>query len=59
MKNLALTPASQATTMPPDAINIEVPRSGWVATKIIGPMRAAMGNIKYLKLFIFSIDKRW
>ena len=28
IKNFALTPANHATTIPPAAINIEVPRSG-------------------------------
>ena len=58
MKNFALTPANQATTIPPDAINIEVPRSGCVATKIIGPIRTVIGKTKCLKLLIFSIDIR-
>ena len=52
MKNLALTPANQATTIPPAAIKIDVPRSGWVATKIIGAIRTVTGKIKYLKLYL-------
>ena len=56
MKNFGLTPASQATTIPPEAISIEVPRSGCVATRIMGPIKAAIGKIKCLKLLIFSIS---
>ena len=59
IKNFALTPANQATTTPPAAIKIEVPKSGWVATKIIGATRTVIGNNKCLKLFIPSIDIRW
>ena len=57
-KNFALTPANQATIIPPAPIKIEVPRSGCVATKIIGATRTVIGKIKCLKLFILSIEIR-
>ena len=47
-KNLTLTPASHATVIPPAAINKDVPRSGCVATKIIGEIRTTTGINKYL-----------
>ena len=59
VKNLALTPANHATITPPAAIKIDVPRSGWVATKITGAMRTVIGRSKYLKLFTPSIEIRW
>ena len=59
IKNFALTPANQATTRPPAPIRIDVPKSGWVATKIRGEIRTVTGKIKCLKLFTFSIDIRW
>ena len=56
---LILTPANQATTTPPAAIRIEVPKSGWVATNSIGAIKAIIGVNKYLKVFMFSIETRW
>ena len=58
IKNFALTPANKATTIPPAAIRIEVPRSGCVATKMIGPIRTVIGRTKCLKELIFSIEIR-
>ena len=49
-KNLSLTPASQATTNPPAAINKEVPRSGWVITKRTGAIKATTGVNKNFNL---------
>ena len=57
-KNLALTPASQATTIPPAAIKREVPRSGCVITKSTGAIKATTGVNKNLNLLIFSIETR-
>ena len=59
IKNFALTPANQATTIPPAAIKIEVPRSGCVATKSTGATKTTTGKNKYFKLFRFSIEVRW
>ena len=46
VKNFALTPANHATTTPPAAIKMDVPRSGWVATNITGATRTVIGKSK-------------
>ena len=47
-KNLTRTPASHATVNPPAPINKAVPKSGCVATKINGAIRATIGKNKNL-----------
>ena len=57
-KNFTLTPASHATVRPPAAISNAVPKSGWVATNIIGAIKTTTGKNKYLTRFKFSIEVR-
>ena len=47
-KNFTLTPASHATVNPPAPINKAVPKSGCVATKINGAIKATIGRTKIL-----------
>ena len=58
-KNFTLTPASQATTKPPAAINNDVPRSGCIITKRTGKIKTNIGRNKNLNLLILSIGIRW
>ena len=55
-KNLNLTPANQATTTPPAAIKIDVPRSGCIITNNTGAIKTIIGRNKYLSVLIFSIE---
>ena len=48
-KNFTLTPANQATANPPAAISKAVPRSGCVATNIIGAINTTIGKNRYLR----------
>ena len=58
-KNLALTPANHATTTPPAAIKIDVPRSGWEITRITGNNMIARTKVILAREFTFSIFIRW
>ena len=53
-KNLTLTPASQATVMPPKAISIDVPRSGCATTRRTGETKATIGKNKNLPLLFLK-----
>ena len=57
-KNFALTPASQATVMPPAAISNAVPKSGCIITKRTGAIKTTIGRNKNFNRLMFSIDIR-
>ena len=57
-KNFALTPASQATIIPPAAINKAVPRSGCITTKSTGEIKTKIGRNKNFNLLTLSIGIR-
>ena len=59
IKYLILKPANQRTIKPLTAINIEVPRSGWLTTNNIGKIKIVIDNNIFFKLFIFVNCSRW
>ena len=45
--------------MPPAAINIDVPKSGWVMTKSTGEIKATIGIKINLNLLTSLFEIRW
>ena len=58
-KYLIFTPPNHSIINPLDAINIDVPKSGWDKTKIIGIIIKVNGKEILTNEFTFSGLKRW
>ena len=58
-KYLIFTPPSHSIISPLVAINIDVPKSGWDKTKIIGIIIKVNGTEILINEFTFSELKRW
>ena len=58
-KYLIFTPPNHSIISPLDAINIDVPRSGWDKTKIIGIIIKVNGTEILTNEFTFSGFNRW
>ena len=58
-KYLTFTPPNHKIIKPLNAINTDVPRSGWEITNIIGTNIIDKTSVMLVKVFTFSIFIRW